>query len=129
MAPHPAWVTGPRHGVPWATITHVLPRRLHSSHTLCPGICGFRPTSSAVSSSRSWPLSMGQPRSSKSTGTWLAMGVEVAVRNGVVTLSGQPELAAEEDLIPVAVRLAWDIDGVVDVVNKVSAVPASAAMS
>jgi len=56
-------------------------------------------------------------------------GIEVAVRNGVVTLSGQPELAAEEDLIPVAVRLAWDVDGVVDVVNKVSAVPASAAMS
>jgi CBS domain-containing protein len=56
-------------------------------------------------------------------------GIEVAVRNGVVTLSGQPELAAEEDLIPVAVRLAWDVDGVVDVVNKVSAVPASAATS
>ena len=56
-------------------------------------------------------------------------GIEVAVRNGVVTLSGQPELAAEEDLIPVAVRLAWDVDGVVDVVNKVGTVPASAAMS
>ena len=56
-------------------------------------------------------------------------GIEVAVRNGVVTLSGQPELGAEEDLIPVAVRLAWDVDGVVDVVNKVSTVPASAATS
>jgi CBS domain-containing protein len=56
-------------------------------------------------------------------------GIEVAVRNGVVTLSGQPELAAEEDLIPVAVRLAWDVDGVVDVVNKVSTVSASSAMS
>ena len=56
-------------------------------------------------------------------------GIEVAVRNGVVTLSGQPELAAEEDLIPVAVRLAWDVDGVVDVVNKVGTVPASAATS
>jgi CBS domain-containing protein len=56
-------------------------------------------------------------------------GIEVAVRNGVVTLSGQPELTAEEDLIPVAVRLAWDVDGVVDVVNKVGTVPASAAMS
>jgi predicted transcriptional regulator len=52
-------------------------------------------------------------------------GIEVAVRNGVVTLSGQAELAAEEDLIPVAVRLAWDVDGVVDVVNKVAAVPAT----
>jgi CBS domain-containing protein len=46
-------------------------------------------------------------------------GVEAAVRNGVVTLTGQPELASDEDLIPAAVRLAWDVDGVVDVVNKV----------
>ena len=45
-------------------------------------------------------------------------GIEVAVRNGVVTLTGQPELAADEDLISVAVRLAGDVDGVVDVVNK-----------
>ncbi len=57
-------------------------------------------------------------------------GIEVGVHNGVVTLTGQPELAAEEDLIPVAVRLAWDVDGVVDVVDKVStahvgAVPSS----
>jgi CBS domain-containing protein len=46
-------------------------------------------------------------------------GIEVAVRNGVVTLTGQPELASDKDLISVAVRLAWDVDGVVDVVNKV----------
>jgi len=46
-------------------------------------------------------------------------GIQVAVRNGVVTLTGHPELTAEEDLVPVAVRLAWDVDGVVDVVNKV----------
>jgi len=43
----------------------------------------------------------------------------VLVRNGVVTLSGA--LAAAEgqqlDLVPVAIRLLWDIDGVVDVVN------------
>jgi len=45
-------------------------------------------------------------------------GIVVSVRNGVVTLTGGPELAAEEDLIPVAVRLAWDVDGVVDVVDK-----------
>jgi hypothetical protein len=38
-----------------------------------------------------------------------------------VTLTGQPELAADEDLIPVAIRLAWDVEGVVDVVNKVGA--------
>ena len=43
------------------------------------------------------------------------------VRNGVVTLAGQPGSARERDLIPVAVRLTWDIDGVVDVVNKLGA--------
>ena len=48
-----------------------------------------------------------------------AAGIQVAVRNGVVTLTGQPELAAEEDVIPIAVRLAWDVEGVVDVVDKV----------
>jgi len=50
-----------------------------------------------------------------------ATGIQVAVRNGVVTLTGQPELTAEEDLIPIAVRLAWDVEGVVDVVDKVGA--------
>ena len=47
--------------------------------------------------------------------------IEVAVRNGVVKLTGQTELASEEDLISIVVRLAWDVDGVVDVVNKVGA--------
>ena len=46
-------------------------------------------------------------------------GIEVAVRNGVVKLTGQPELVSDEDLMPVVVGLAWDVDGVVDVVNKV----------
>jgi CBS domain-containing protein len=50
-----------------------------------------------------------------------AAGLQVAVRNGVVTLTGQIELAAEDDLIAIAVRLAWDVEGVVDVVNKVGA--------
>jgi CBS domain-containing protein len=45
-------------------------------------------------------------------------GIQVRVRNGVVTLTGEPELAAEEGLVPVAVRLAWDVDGVVDVVDN-----------
>jgi CBS domain-containing protein len=56
-----------------------------------------------------------------------ATGIQVAVRNGVVTLTGQPELTAEEDLIPIAVRLAWDVEGVVDVVNKVEAAAAGVA--
>ncbi len=45
-------------------------------------------------------------------------GVEVAVRDGVVTLTGDPELAADGDLIQVAVRLTRDVDGVVDVIDK-----------
>jgi len=50
-----------------------------------------------------------------------AAGLQVGVRNGVVTLTGQIDLAAEDDLIPIAVRLAWDVEGVVDVVNKAGA--------
>jgi CBS domain-containing protein len=50
-----------------------------------------------------------------------AAGLQVGVRNGVVTLTGQIELAAEADLITIAVRLAWDVEGVVDVVDKVGA--------
>jgi CBS domain-containing protein len=45
-------------------------------------------------------------------------GVAVAVRNGVVTLTGPLGSAEEHDLIRVAGRLTWDIDGVVDVVNN-----------
>ena len=48
--------------------------------------------------------------------------VTVRVHNGIVTLSGEPDLGGQRDLIPVAVRLTWDIDGVVDVVNKIGAV-------
>ena len=46
--------------------------------------------------------------------------VIVTVRHGVVTLTGtiRPEPDHEKDLIPLALRLIWDIDGVVDVVNK-----------
>jgi CBS domain-containing protein len=46
--------------------------------------------------------------------------VTVAVHGGVVTLSGQPASQDQHDLIPVAVRLIWDIDGVIDVVDKLS---------
>ncbi len=46
--------------------------------------------------------------------------VTVGVRNGVVTLTGVPEPKAgtHDDLFPVANRLIWGVDGVVDVVNK-----------
>ncbi len=46
--------------------------------------------------------------------------VIVAVHHGVVTLTGtmRPELGQSHDLIMLALRLIWDIDGVVHVVNK-----------
>ena len=50
------------------------------------------------------------------------VSVTVRVRNGVVTLAGQLGSAERHDLIRVAARLTWDIDGVVDVVNKLGAV-------
>jgi CBS domain-containing protein len=42
------------------------------------------------------------------------------VRHGVVTLTGvmRPEPGHEQDLMSLAFRLIWDIDGVVDVVNR-----------
>ncbi|HLH83461.1 MAG TPA: CBS domain-containing protein [Trebonia sp.] len=43
----------------------------------------------------------------------------VTVRNGVVVLSGTLKPAEDHrtSLVPVAIRLLWDIDGVVDVIN------------
>jgi CBS domain-containing protein len=55
--------------------------------------------------------------------------VTARVRNGVVTLAGQFGSAEQHDLIRVAVRLTWDIDGVVDVVNKLVPVPPPAPSS
>ena len=46
--------------------------------------------------------------------------VSVRVRNGVVTLGGQPTAGTDPGL-PVAVRLIWDIAGVVDVREKIGA--------
>ncbi len=45
---------------------------------------------------------------------------DVAVRNGIVTLTGtlDPATGTHGDLIPVAVRLMWDVDGVVDVIDR-----------
>ncbi len=47
--------------------------------------------------------------------------VTVQVRNGTVTMAGQVGSAEQHDLIRIAVRLTWNIDGVVDVVNKLGA--------
>ena len=49
-----------------------------------------------------------------------AKAIMAEVKHGVVTLTGtlRPEADYEQDLMPLALRLIWDIDGVVDVVNK-----------
>jgi CBS domain-containing protein len=54
---------------------------------------------------------------------------EVAVRNGVVTLSGtlDPKAGTHGDLIPVAIRLMWAVDGVVDIVDKLGEPPTASA--
>jgi CBS domain-containing protein len=45
---------------------------------------------------------------------------EVGVRNGIVTVSGtlDPKAGPHGDLIPLAIRLMWGVDGVVDIVDK-----------
>ena len=54
--------------------------------------------------------------------------IGVTVRHGVVTLTGVFESASEryKDLVPVALRLVWDVDGVVDVVNALGEAGGSA---
>jgi CBS domain-containing protein len=57
---------------------------------------------------------------------------EVTVRNGIVTLTGSldPKAGPHGDLIPLAIRLMWGIDGVVDIMDKLgeprAATPANA---
>ena len=55
--------------------------------------------------------------------------VIVAVKHGVVTLTGtmRPEPDGDRDILPLALRLVWDIDGVVDVVNKLGEATGTAA--
>ncbi len=47
--------------------------------------------------------------------------ISVRVRNGVVSLGGHPAAGTDPGLVPVAVRLIWDIAGVVDVNEKIDA--------
>ena len=49
-----------------------------------------------------------------------ATEANVTVRNGVVTLTGtlRPTAGDHTELIPLAIKLMWDVDGVVDVVDK-----------
>jgi CBS domain-containing protein len=53
--------------------------------------------------------------------------VVVTVRHGVVTVSGlmRSEPGDSHDLIPLTLRLIWDIDGVVDVVNRLGTTTAA----
>jgi CBS domain-containing protein len=52
---------------------------------------------------------------------------DVAVHNGIVTLTGtlDPKAGMHGDLIPVALRLMWSVDGVVDVVDRLGEVQAT----
>jgi CBS domain-containing protein len=45
---------------------------------------------------------------------------EASVRNGIVTLTGSldPKAGPHGDLIPLAIRLMWGVDGVVDITDK-----------
>jgi CBS domain-containing protein len=55
--------------------------------------------------------------------------VIVRVKHGVVTLAGTMRAGSgedDQDLLPLALRLVWDIDGVVDVVNKLGETSAAA---
>lgn len=46
--------------------------------------------------------------------------IKAAVHGGIVTLTGQTETAAERDSIVKAIDLAWDLDGVVDLIDHVT---------
>ena len=51
----------------------------------------------------------------------------VTVRNGIVTLTGtlDPRTGPHGDLIPLAIRLMWGVDGVVDIIDRLGAPPAA----
>ena len=54
--------------------------------------------------------------------------ITIVVRHGVVILTGTAPTDAHHDFLPIALRVIWDIDGVVDVVNRLGATkPASPA--
>ncbi len=53
--------------------------------------------------------------------------VLVAVKHGVVTLTGTLRPEPGQDVQPVALRLIWDVDGVVDVVNRLAEATAAKA--
>jgi len=52
---------------------------------------------------------------------------DVSVRNGIVTLTGtlDPKTGPHGDLIPLAIRLMWGVDGVVDITDRLGEAPAA----
>ena len=46
--------------------------------------------------------------------------IKATVYGGIVTLTGQTDTAAMRDSVTRAIKLAWDIDGVVDIINHVT---------
>ena len=44
--------------------------------------------------------------------------VTATVRDGVVILTGHLEAPEDRELIPVAIRLIWDVGGVIDALNR-----------
>jgi CBS domain-containing protein len=52
--------------------------------------------------------------------------IKITAHEGIVTLSGVSGLAVRPDLLALATRLTWDIDGVVDVVSGAPSGPADA---
>jgi CBS-domain-containing membrane protein len=52
----------------------------------------------------------------------------VMVRHGVVTLTGtaEPPAARHQDLVALAIQMMWDVDGVVDVRNRINEVKSAA---
>ena len=46
--------------------------------------------------------------------------IKAAAHGGIVTLTGQTDNAAVRDSVARAIELAWDIDGVVDIINHVT---------
>jgi CBS domain-containing protein len=46
------------------------------------------------------------------------VSVTATVRDGVVILTGNPEAPEDREFVSAAIRLIWDVDGVIDVVNR-----------
>jgi CBS domain-containing protein len=51
--------------------------------------------------------------------------ITASVRGGILTLAGQLDATASRARVAEAIDLAWDIDGVIDVIDHTADVPAS----